>query len=140
MKFSINNSIKSSKENIKKIEEKYSIKLPISYLNFLFNIGGGEIIENIRLKIPHSTDYLFLRHMYTLTEFDNFFNFEFDHNSYITGIKTIGLTHAPLSICIGVYENEFYGQIFLYGWDLGLIKIANDLNNFFDLLELDENL
>ena len=67
---------------------------------------------------------------------NNFFLHE-DVDSVLVdnNLRIIAETNANVHICIKV-ESEV-SAIYMYGWDLGVLKIADDLYDFIDSLELE---
>jgi hypothetical protein len=99
--------------------------------------------NNIKILIPKSEDYVFLNSFLNIEKFLSLNNFFYDKDIDDELIKNhlliIADTSASINICIGINENNF-GKIYLYGWDLGVVKIADTLQLFFDFLVLEESM
>lgn len=118
------------------IEKK--IKIPDSYKLFLKNYDSVEYTGT--LKFSNSIlGKLNLRKIYNFDEFDKYFDYVFSDEAKEYGFFTIGETLAPISICMGLYDNEYYGKVYLFGWDDGLIFQAQDFDSFIESLELEDN-
>ncbi len=119
---------------------KYS-KFSSEYLEFMEVYSVDNLkSRDIKIQIPNREDFVYLTNFLNpkqLIETNNYYyQILFDELLVENSLIIIAETSASIFVCIGISENNF-GKIFLYGWDLGIIKIAENLQLFFDALELD---
>ncbi len=109
---SIENPKISALSEIEEVERQLAIFLPFEYKKFLIENGGGYLRHSPKI-INTQMSNLFLSLVFPLYDFLESFNYNFDEEAKMNGIVSLGATHAPISICIGVFPNEYYGKIFL---------------------------
>lgn len=145
-KFLIPNSEKISFDEIIKFEKASNIILSDEYKYFLTVYNGGKPSENnilIKRFLKESAIHeSFLGDFYSLVSVEkdyNYFYIDFPEEEIKdNSIITIGETNGVTKICIGISEKNL-GQIYLWDWDFGVTRQANDLQMFFDSLVLNEN-
>ncbi len=134
------------REHLQIMEEfNFPYPFPEEYLDFIAKYDIKNIIRRnakISLKTNKENDYVslydFLDEEALIKINKHFYTVDVDDVLIQNGLIIIGETNASsVFICIGISKTNF-GQIFIYGWDLGVIKIAENLQLFFDSLQLDE--
>lgn len=132
-----------SHTSLAKEVELLPFEIPPSYLEIIENFNVKDIKEK-KFKVftdKTRSDFAYLNSFFSISEILDLYQqyyYDFPDDEIIKRkLLFIGDTSAPISICIGIGINN-YGQIFLFGWDLGIVEIAENLKLFFDSLELDE--
>ncbi len=133
---------KTQKQNIQKSEIPYLLpnefidfmdtynlqNIKTKYLKIFFRHGAGNILDYVCL-----TSILYFENLIQVNK--HFYTVDIDDNLIQNGLVIIGETSAgSVSICIGTLKSNF-GEIYLYGWDLGVIKTANSFEEFIDSLQ-----
>jgi hypothetical protein len=114
--------------------------LPRYYVELLQNYDVS-IVKNSKIRVyinEEKRDFVYLVSIFNHNELIRLYNqfyFQFPDSQIIENELTlIGETSAPLSICMGIGNSNF-GQIFIFGWDLGINKVSNSLEEFIDCLQ-----
>lgn len=131
---------KKHKQNIDELELIYP--LPKEYVDIL-NIYDVENIVNRDAKIYFNNgidnfiDFVYLNGVFDKHKINNinthFYTIDVDKTLIESELLIIGDTSASLFICIGIGVQN-WGEIFLYGWDIGVIEISETIYTFFDSL------
>jgi hypothetical protein len=126
--------------NFEKNIERLLFELPQSYIEMAKNYDISTVKCN-RVRIyfdKEKSNYAYLISFFNFDELLRLykqFYFQFPDSQIIENeITIIGDTSAPISICIGIGTVNF-GQIFIFGWDIGVIKVANSFEEFIDGLQ-----
>lgn len=122
-------SYTTSLSEIEQFEKEFSIKFPNDYKNFILQNGSGYILSEYKI-INIELGEFYIREILTLTELGKSFGYFLNDIAHKEGIIGIGVTHAPISICMGFVANDYYGKVYLFGWDEGLILQANSFQEF----------
>lgn len=132
-------------EEINSFTNSNELKLSNEYIEFIRKYSISEVI-NKRITISRVFEDGFSQTFYvdkflSFEEFKESFNYFYkiciEEELVSANVSIIGMTNGRTCICIGVKkENE--GQIFLWDGDFGVTKQAENLESFFDSLELDE--
>ncbi len=135
-----------SQLEVTQLVNELNIKLPIEYQKFLIDYNGGKVsYPNIivKMQIGDFETEFYLEKFLNIQEFKNVFEIFYKKNKI--GIQdfvdmklvVIGIDNGGDNICICLSEQN-WGNIFHWGGDFGAIKIAENLESFFDSLERDE--
>lgn len=133
------------KQNIQNSELPHP--LSEEYLDFINSYDVKNIkTKDAKIHFKHGRDnFMDFLYLSNILEVENlirlnkhFYTVDVDDILIETGLVIIGETSAgSVFVCIGTFKSNF-GEIFIYGWDLGIIKIAENLQSFFDSLEIDK--
>lgn len=121
------------------ISEEYTIFL----LEYNYNRINSDLIAINRIFEDGFSQKFYLRKFFTFEEFkDSYLYFHqqnLEDELVQESVSIIGMTAGRTCICIGIGKNNV-GQIFLWDGDFGVTKQAENLDEFFDSLKLDENI
>lgn len=102
--------------------------IKIKYLKIFFRHGTGDFLDYVCL-----TSILDFQNLIRINKY--FYTEDVDDVLIQNGLVIIGETSVgSISLCMGTLDTNF-GEIYIYGWDLGVIKIANSFEEFIDSLQ-----
>lgn len=115
------------------------------YIDFMVEYDVSNILSNdYKISFSKRDDYAHL--ICFLTSEEVIRTNEYYHGIEETkiiftneGFVIIGETESAIFVCIGVKENN-KGKIYIYGWDFGIIRVDANLADFFNSLELNEDI
>ncbi|NQX62518.1 SMI1/KNR4 family protein [Paenibacillus qinlingensis] len=151
MKFQIKNTFAPiSLENIQEVEQRYGIKLPNDYKEFLLKYNGGNPIPNVMFTTKNGilTSYLVYVHPLFEREMPSLVsNFLYFNKEEKIPSNLIAIGHDPLRnlVCISLAGND---SGFVYYWDFmnddcdnpsynHLVLIAKSFSEFIEGLRTD---
>ncbi len=112
-------------------------KFPSSFIDFIstYEIENRKIGSlELKVNIPGREDFVYLWEFLTIKELvrtNTYYKNDQEDEVLISNeLFIIANTSASIFICIGTKNEINYGEIYLYGWDLGLIKITDNLDQF----------
>lgn len=119
-----------SKADIQRIEQLIGSKLPNDYKNHMMNYNGGSVPLWKNYYFEFQDDSITLGRFHTISSLENYFN---KRLSFLyPKLLSIGSVNGG-SLAIG-YQNENFGNIYVYFSDEGPHKIANSFTEFIESL------
>ena len=134
-----------SKEELLEFSKIHNLIFPEEYIDFVLHFNNSKV-KSDTIKINRISENGYEQSFYL----DYFFNFQETNDNYLFFYKKypeaelieakvlpIAKTNGRTYICIGISQQNL-GQIFLWDGDFGVTKQAENLQDFFDSLEIDE--
>lgn len=142
----IPNGIKVTNQEIKFLEQKLLVKFTDEYKQFLRKFNGGKtIIQKLRINIVTASGFkttAYLDKMFSINEIENYYNMIFSDDEgaielHMAHCIVIGITNGGCAICLCV-KGASKGKIYHYEGNFGLVYLADNLADFFNVLEESE--
>jgi len=140
----INNE--SSVNDIECFQNKYDIKLPDGYIQFILEFNNSSLKSSKFLFTRSFKDgfkqSFYLEEVFNINKTEEFYRLFFRVQSepelQEANVIPIAKTEGRTYICIGI-DVINWGNIFLWDGDFGVTKQAESLSDFFDSLVLDKS-
>lgn len=132
--------------NIGRFQNKYSVKLPDDYIQFILEFNDSSLKSPKFLFTRSFKDgfkqSFYLDEVFNIDKTEEFYRLFFIAQSEpeLQEAKVIPIAKADgrTYICIGICETNF-GEVFLWDGDFGVTRQAESLHAFFDSLVLDDS-